>query len=162
METIAKKLLAANKECQLIVLAGKNEDLYQALEAIALLHPNRLFPIGFTQEVDALMACADLVITKPGGLSTSECLVMGLPMVLINPIPGQEERNAAVLLQEGVAIRADDADALLYRTQQLLANEEKFNQMKIRARALAKPDAAKVVMQHVIDHLAHAPISQGV
>jgi processive 1,2-diacylglycerol beta-glucosyltransferase len=108
------------------------------------------------------MACADLVITKPGGLSTSECLVMGLPMVLINPIPGQEERNAAVLLQEGVAIRADDADALLYRTQQLLANEEKFNQMKIRARALAKPDAAKVVMQHVIGHLAQAPTSRGV
>jgi len=162
METIAKKLLATNKECQLIVLAGKNEDLYQALKAIALLHPDRLFPIGFTQEVDALMACADLVITKPGGLSTSECLVMGLPMVLINPIPGQEERNAAVLLQEGVAIRADDADALLYRTQQLLANEEKFNQMKIRARALAKPDAAKVVMQHVIDHLVHAPTTKGV
>ena len=162
METIAKKLLATNKECQLIVLAGKNEDLYQALKAIALLHPDRLFPIGFTQEVDALMACADLVITKPGGLSTSECLVMGLPMVLINPIPGQEERNAAVLLQEGVAIRADDADALLYRTQQLLANEEKFNQMKIRARALAKPDAAKVVMQHVIEYLVHAPTAKGV
>lgn len=162
METIAKKLLAANQECQLIVLAGKNADLYQALQAIAVVNPNRLFPIGFTQDVDALMACADLVITKPGGLSTSECLVMGLPMVLINPIPGQEERNAAVLLQEGVAIRADDADALLYRIQQLLANEEKFNQMKIRARALAKPDAAKVIMNHVIHHLTHPSTLQSV
>ena len=111
--------------------------------------------MGFTNEVDALMACSDLAITKPGGLSTSECLVMGLPMLLVNPIPGQEERNASILLQEGVAIRADDADSLVYRLQQLLADKEKLAGMKASAQALGKPDAAKVVLNHVIQHLPH-------
>lgn len=153
MESIAKQILALNQDCQLIVLAGKNQELYQSLLSISAFYPQRLYPMGFTQEVDALMACSDLAITKPGGLSTSECLVMGLPMLLVNPIPGQEERNAAILLQEGVAIRADDADSLVYRLQKLLANQEQFALMKTRAQALAKPDAAKFVLNHVIQQL---------
>lgn len=153
MESIAKQILALNQNCQLIVLAGKNQELYQSLLSISAFYPQRLYPMGFTQEVDALMACSDLAITKPGGLSTSECLVMGLPMLLVNPIPGQEERNAAILLQEGVAIRADDADSLVYRLQKLLANQEQFALMKTRAQALAKPDAAKFVLHHVIQQL---------
>jgi processive 1,2-diacylglycerol beta-glucosyltransferase len=110
--------------------------------------------VGFTDKVPELMACADLVITKPGGLSTSECLVMGLPMVLINPIPGQEERNASYLLQEGVAKRADDVATLLYRLTQLLAKPEKLDEMKRQARALGRSDAASTLLNHIEKNLA--------
>ena len=96
------------------------------------------------------MACADLVVTKPGGLSTSECLAMGLPMVLNAPIPGQEERNADYLLEQGAALKACDAVTLEYRIRLLLAEPERLAAMRLRARALGKADAAARVMQVVL------------
>jgi processive 1,2-diacylglycerol beta-glucosyltransferase len=91
MDAMTSRLLALDPTIQLIVLAGKNSALLESLQSLSATYPGRLLAMGFTQEVHALMACTDLVITKPGGLSTSECLVMGLPMLLVNPIPGQEE-----------------------------------------------------------------------
>jgi processive 1,2-diacylglycerol beta-glucosyltransferase len=76
------------------------------------------------------MACADLVITKPGGLTTSECLAMGLPMIVNAPIPGQEERNADFLLEQGVALKAIDSVTLAYRIEYLMHNPEKLAEMR--------------------------------
>ena len=149
MEMLAAKLLEFDQQLQLIVMAGKNRSLLTALETLALRYPSRLLAVGFTDQVPALMSCADIAITKPGGLSTSECLVMGLPMVLINPIPGQEERNADFLLQEGVALRADDPVTLRYRLQCLLTHPSGLMRMRERALALAKPDAARALLQQV-------------
>lgn len=84
----------------------RNESLLSALRKLAQAHPGRLFPIGFTAHVERLMDCSDLVITKPGGLTTSECLTMGLPMIVTSRIPGQEERNADFLLEHGAALKA--------------------------------------------------------
>ena len=150
MEALTRQLFTLEENFQLIVLAGKNKKLLASLQALSLCFPEKLLAIGFTQEVHALMACADIVITKPGGLSTSECLVMGLPMLLVNPIPGQEERNAAFLLQEGVAIRADDPATLLYRLQSLLQDPSRLSQMHERAKALAKPNAAVLALTTVV------------
>lgn len=74
---------------------------------------------------------------------------MGLPMLLVNPIPGQEERNAAYLMQEGVAVRADDPATLQYRLQRLLANPQQLALMRERALALARPHAAEAVLQQL-------------
>ena len=78
---------------------------------------------------------------------------MGLPMVLINPIPGQEERNASYLLQEGVAQRADDVATLLYRITQLLAKPEKLENMKRQASALGRSGAASALLNHIEKNL---------
>ena len=150
MDAMTSRLLALDPTIQLIVLAGKNSALLESLQSLSATYPGRLLAMGFTQEVHALMACTDLVITKPGGLSTSECLVMGLPMLLVNPIPGQEERNAAFLLQEGVAVRADDPATLAYRLQDLLYHPARLITMRERAQALAKPHAAAVVFDTVL------------
>ena len=150
MDAMTSRLLALDPTMQLIVLAGKNSALLESLQSLSATYPGRLLAMGFTQEVHALMACTDLVITKPGGLSTSECLVMGLPMLLVNPIPGQEERNAAFLLQEGVAVRADDPATLAYRLQDLLHHPARLITMRERAQALAKPHAAAVVFDTVL------------
>jgi len=143
------ELLRAWPELQVIVMTGKNVALRNALADLQREHLARLRAIGFTDEVASLMMAADLAITKPGGLSTSECLVCGLPMLLVNPIPGQEERNAAFLLQEGVAVRADDPLTLQFRLQKLLADPERLAAMRQRAVALGKPRAAYDVLSRV-------------
>jgi processive 1,2-diacylglycerol beta-glucosyltransferase len=150
---LVKLLFSLQSHLQIIVMAGKNQSLLARLQNLSLFFPGQLVVVGFTDKVPELMACADLVITKPGGLSTSECLVMGIPMLLINPIPGQEERNASYLLQEGVAQRADDAATLIYRLRLLLANPEKLSHMKTQAQRLGKPNAAANLLHHVINNL---------
>ena len=150
---LVNSLLNLQADVQIIVMAGKNKSLLDELQKLSSQWPGRLVAMGFTNKVPELMACADLVITKPGGLSTSECLVMGLPMVLINPIPGQEERNASYLLQEGVAQRADDVATLLYRLTQLLAKPEKLENMKRQASALGRSGAASTLLNHIEKNL---------
>ena len=150
---LVNSLLNLQAHVQIIVMAGKNKSLLDELLKLSTQWPGRLVVMGFTDKVPELMACADLVITKPGGLSTSECLVMGLPMVLINPIPGQEERNASYLLQEGVAQRADDVATLLYRLTQLLAKPEKLDEMKRQASALGRSGAASTLLNHIEKNL---------
>jgi processive 1,2-diacylglycerol beta-glucosyltransferase len=150
LEQIAAHLLARDADFQLIVLAGKNEAALSALQKLASKHPSRLFPQGYTNQVERLMACADLVITKPGGLTTSECLAMGVPMLVHSPIPGQEERNADYLLEQGAALKAVDTVGLEYRVAELLASPLRLAQLRERAKALARPHAAREVLRIVL------------
>ena len=143
------ELIKTQPQLQVIVMTGKNVALHEALAHLRDTHANRLRIVGFTEDVAALMMAADLAITKPGGLSSSECLVCGLPMLLVNPIPGQEERNAAFLMQEGVAQRADDPLTLQFRLQKLLADPERLTSMRARAIALGRPHAALQVLERV-------------
>jgi processive 1,2-diacylglycerol beta-glucosyltransferase len=150
LDAIAERLLRLEHDFQLIVLAGKNAAALAALQELAARHPGRLLPQGFTDRVERLMACADLVITKPGGLTTSECLAMGLPMIVNSPIPGQEERNADHLLEQGVALKACDAATLEYRVRHLLDNPARLAGMRDRARALGRPAVARDVLAKVL------------
>ena len=97
------------------------------------------------------MKSADIAVTKPGGLTTSECLAMGLPMIIVAPIPGQEERNADYLLESGVALKANDADALEYKLMRLLSAPEKLADMRTRMGDIAKPDAAARLLS-IVSH----------
>jgi processive 1,2-diacylglycerol beta-glucosyltransferase len=150
LDTVAERLLALGDDFQLIVLAGRNAAALEALQTLALRYPGRLLPQGFTDKVERLMACADLVITKPGGLTTSECLAMGLPMIVNAPIPGQEERNADYLLEQGVALKAFDSVTLEYRVRYLLDNPERLAEMGARARVLGRAGAAGAVLDRVM------------
>jgi len=151
LEQVAESLLVLEHDFQLIVLAGRNVHALKLLQDMAPKFPGRLFPHGYTNQVERLMACADLVITKPGGLSTSECLAMGKPMIVHSPIPGQEERNADYLLENGAALKAIDAVGLAYRVHELLAAPQRLAQMSERARLLARPHAARDVLRTVIE-----------
>jgi len=153
LDTVAERLLALDGKFQLIVLAGKNAQALKALQELSLRHPGRLLPQGFTDKVERLMACSDLVITKPGGLTTSECLAMSLPMIVNAPIPGQEERNADYMLEQGVALKAFDAVTLEYRVSHLLNNPEKLRTMRSKAQALGRAHAARDVLRTVMNHM---------
>ena len=115
LDEVAARLLQLEHDFQLIALAGRNTEVLLALQRLAIRHPGRLLPHGYTNRIECLMACADLVVTKPGCLTVAECLATGLPMIVNSPIPGQEERNADYLLEQGVALKANDPVTLEYR-----------------------------------------------
>ncbi|MDR2875920.1 MAG: hypothetical protein LBV44_08345 [Methylobacillus sp.] len=151
LETLAARLLAMPGDFQLIALAGRNAAMLKALQKLAKQHPGRLFPQGFTHQIERLMACSDLAITKPGGLTTSECLAMGLPMIVHSPIPGQEERNADYLLEQGAALKAVDGDAIAYRVAALLETPERLATLRRKSGALGRPQAGRVVLDRVLE-----------
>ena len=151
MGSLAAALLVAPEHFQLIALAGNNRALLANLRALAAEHPGRLLPLGFTHDVHMLLAVADLVITKPGGLTTAECLAMGKPMLVHSPIPGQEEYNADFLLENGAALKAVDMDALLWRVRRFLNEPELRTRLARNAAALGKPHAARDILAKVLN-----------
>lgn len=149
-DKLAERLLQLPGDFQIVALAGRNTRLLHALERIAARHPGRLKPMGYTNTIERIMSASDLAITKPGGLTVSECLALGLPMIVVSPIPGQEERNADYLLEAGAAMKANDEAGLLYRVQLLMNDAARVAQMRERCLAIARPHAARAVWQAVL------------
>ena len=131
---------------QTVVVAGRNLELRQALAVCDRKHPTHV--LGFAGNMHELMAVADLIITKPGGLTTSEALAMGRPLLIINPIPGQEAANSDFLLERGAAAKVNRVEDLPYRLGQLLGSS-KLAQMARAAKALGRPLAARSICEEV-------------
>lgn len=149
IDRLAEQAALAFPEVQIVALAGRNEDLLQRLGAVAARHPGCVYPQGFTSTIERVMAAADLAITKPGGLTTSECLAMQLPMIVVSPIPGQEERNADTLLEAGCALKAVDTAALVYKIRRLLDDPARLARMRECQGQLARPQAARAIVDLV-------------
>lgn len=148
--TIASRLIDLDPTLQLITIAGRNARLRARLDALAAAHPTRLRSIGFTASMERFMACSDLAVTKSGGLITSECLAMGLPMLVVKPIPGQEEHNATMLVSAGAGIRAADADSVATMAIELLADSARLAAMREAAHRLGHPEAAHQILETVL------------
>ncbi len=146
LDEIAARVLAVPGDLQVVALAGRNAPLLKRLQTLARKFPGRLFPLGFTTTVERVMAAADLVVTKPGGLSVSECLAMRRPMLLVSPIPGQEERNADYLLEAGAAVKAIDSATLEFKLARLRAEPGRLRTMSEAAARIARPHAASDVV----------------
>ena len=148
VEQLVRDLLALKRPWQIVAIAGKSEDVKKKLDAVAASAGDlqsglpRLVAVGFTKEMDQYMAAADLLVGKAGGLTTSEALARALPMALIEPIPGQEERNADHLLEEGAAIRCNNLPAAAWKIADLLDDAARFARMKDAARKLGRANAA--------------------
>ena len=108
---------------QVLAVAGRNgaEALRKRLAALPVPAGSSLHPFGFVSTIEELMAAADLAVAKSGGLTTSECLALGLPMVVRDPIPGQEERNADFILEAGAGVKAHGLASLRFKVAELLA-----------------------------------------
>lgn len=145
-----EKMMHIDGDFQIVALAGRNARLLAQLRKLANDHPGRLFPLGFTTTIERIMAAADLAVSKPGGLTTSECLAMHLPMIVLSPIPGQEEHNADFLLEQGVALKANDAIGLEWRVRTLLSNPREIESMKGRMSRLGRPLAAHAVLEKML------------
>ena len=99
-DQMVERLLDLAGDFQVVAVAGRNQQLLGNYQSIAGANPTRLFPLGFTRTIERVMACADIAVTKHDGLTMSECLAVKLP------IPGQEERNADYLMEQGAALKA--------------------------------------------------------
>lgn len=140
------------KNHQIVAIAGKNEKMKVAFDKLVAETNSESFVkvLAYTKQVPELMSISDLVVTKPGGLTTTESLASGLPIVAINPIPGQEEENAKFLEDEGVAIwlkKNDDYDEII---ADLLADEDKLHQMKVNTKLLAKKNSTRDICDIIL------------
>ncbi len=151
IEHLLEALSDLKTPSEIVAICGKNEDLKNKLEKLAKTKLNNervtFKPIGFTKEMDEYMSAADLIVGKPGGLTTSEALAKGLVFVVVNPIPGQEERNSDHLLEKGCAIKCNNLPILSYKIDELIKDDVRFKQMKENVRKLAKPDSSAVIVK---------------
>ena len=147
---IVAALAEAADDAQLLAFSGRHEKLKATMEKVAAQHPGKVVAYGFVDNMHELMAASDFAITKSGGLTSSECLAMGLPMVIFNPIPGQEERNADYLLERGAALRANSAAHLVYKARRLLTEPDLRQRMSAAARQTARPRAAASIVAEVV------------
>jgi processive 1,2-diacylglycerol beta-glucosyltransferase len=155
VEALIHMLLELQHPAQLVVICGRSAALKRRLDELAAARPPHLSPalhvVGYTTEMDEYMAAADLLVGKPGGLTSSEALARGLALVIVHPIPGQEERNADHLLEAGVAIRCNNLPALAWKINRLLDDSPRLTAMRANARRLARPHAARDIAATLLD-----------
>jgi processive 1,2-diacylglycerol beta-glucosyltransferase len=156
VQQLVKDLLALERPWQIVAIAGKSEKTRKHLEELAKTAGRlpsgspRLCPVGFTTEMDKYMAAADLMVGKAGGLTTSEALARALPMALIEPIPGQEERNADHLLEAGAAIRCNNFPAAAWKISALLDDAARLEKMRYAAKSLGRPRAGADIAEDAL------------
>lgn len=143
--TMFDTLIQTCKDTQIIAIAGKNEKMKAKFDEIVEKNDatRRVKVLCFTNQVPELMSISDLVVTKPGGMTTTESLASGLPMLIINPIPGQEEENAEFLENKGVGIWIKKEDNVSIILHNLFSNPDKLNKMKENALEIGHPNSTK-------------------
>lgn len=150
---------------QMVIISGKNKDIYEkfrkTIEAEEI--ENETVLLDFTNKVPELMSISSLVVTKPGGLTSSGSLCSHLPMVIINPIPGQEEENAEYLVKHGVAIWLKEKHRSLDPTgtatrlhfenevHSILCDKEKIENMRENTKKIAKPNSTRDIVETILN-----------
>ncbi|NCC53404.1 MAG: glycosyltransferase [Spartobacteria bacterium] len=153
-EDIQRMLHTITTPCQIVIICGRNQKLKRKIEqAVSENQRDHLtyHILGFTTEMNELMAAADLLIGKPGGLTSSECLACRLPMVIWQPIPGQELFNSAYLLENGAAIAPNAANTLGYKVDTLLRDPERMQRMREAAVQISHPNAAADIARILVE-----------
>ncbi|HWB54127.1 MAG TPA: glycosyltransferase [Tepidisphaeraceae bacterium] len=148
VERIYRAICDIRKPLQICVVAGKNESAAERLRKINIPERHQARIIGFTTEIDEFLAAADVIVSKPGGLTTSESLARGCPMVIAEPIPGQEDRNSDFLLENGCGIKANSIATLGHKLESLLSNPVRLRTMRAAATNQGRPSAAFDVARH--------------
>ena len=137
-------------DAHMVIICGNNAQLYNRLQKAGLAN---VTVVGYTDRIAEYMAASDLCVTKPGGLSTTEMLVMGLPMVLMLSVPGCETRNLEHFEGLNVAIGTDDWDEAIRSTLDLVQDDVRLAEMKERLRNIEYPGGAKVIIDTVLADL---------
>jgi len=161
-EDIVKILEQIQTRCQIVVICGKNTKLKEALESYIAAQGEpvnaKYTIVGFTDTMHEYLKMADIYIGKPGGLSSSECLVCGVPMVIWDPIPGQEIFNTYHILENGAGVMPNNAITIGFKVDQILSNPEKLKQMGENALALSFPNAAQTITDAMLSNENETPV----
>jgi processive 1,2-diacylglycerol beta-glucosyltransferase len=149
-EFVVDRIKQLRNKVQTLVVCGRSIETRDLVQR-AVGYDNENFQVfGYTDRMPDLMKISDLFIGKPGGLTSAEALTCGLPMVIVSPIPGQEERNSDHLLEDGVAVKCNELTTIPYKIDSLLDNPERLDQMRNRAYALSRPDAARLIVETLV------------
>jgi len=141
LDELVSSINAIPYDFQAIVVCGRNRSMHKKLLKTTAHMPN-MHVMGYVKDSPLLMSAADILITKPGGLTCSEAMAKQLPLILTNPIPGQEERNVSFLTRHQVARLARTPEELVHAVTDLLRHPKKTELMRQRARLVAKPFSA--------------------
>lgn len=150
LSEVISDFAAIKDDFQLMVVCGNNAKLRKDLELKQKSEPRLKKVFGFVDFMDELMAVSDLLITKPGGITVSESIAMGVPMIFIEPIPGQEEANSDYLVEQGAGVKARNLPVLLNKLGLLVRDPGKLADMSKRSRAISRPYAAKAIAEEII------------
>jgi len=153
---IVKVLGESSIPCQVVVVTGYNETLRAKLERIVPSFNNPVKVLGFADNVHELMSIADLMIGKAGGLTCAEALAKGLPIFIVDPIPGQEVRNAEFLCRAGAAVQAGNIKDLANKVEEYLNEPLRLQKMSVSASRLGKPLAAQSVVRTIESYVDSA------
>ncbi|MFH0732425.1 MAG: glycosyltransferase [Candidatus Omnitrophota bacterium] len=145
IKEIVMQLQGLKQDCQILVVCGRNKNLFKELSALKEKFKRPTFIFGFCNNMDEIMYLSDVMISKVGGLSSSESLASELPIVAISPIPGQEMRNAKFLLKHNIGFlikRPNEVDGVV---EGLISDESKFDEIKQKIAQIAKPKSAQAI-----------------
>jgi processive 1,2-diacylglycerol beta-glucosyltransferase len=150
LQNAVEKLFSLRRNVQILTVSGKNEVLRARLDKLQAPSSTRLMNLGYVRNMHELLTISDLVITKPGGLTVSECLAKKKLMVLFSPIPGQEEKNAEFLVTRGAAVQVRSLNELPEIVMNLLNDPSLRDRMLANVRSCAKPQAAFTIAQNLL------------
>lgn len=136
---IYSELIKIETPCQIIVITGNNKKLYSDLKKLEESSNKNTVILGYTENVNKYMQCADLLLTKPGGLTITEALICRVPLAIFSPIPGQEEKNVEFLLRHNLAIDLGSGKNCSKIIEELLASKGKLEKMKENCEKFSKP-----------------------
>lgn len=152
VRTMVSSLLEYSGASMVVLVAGRNSDLLEAVEDLEDHDTTKLRKLGMIDYVDDLIVASDLTITKAGGLITSEILARGTPMVIVDPIPGQEEQNADVIAAAGAGVQLRLLEMVTPAVQYLLQHPERLAEMRQAALEIGQPGAAFNIAEYVLDN----------
>jgi len=150
---IVKILSGLKTELQIVAVAGGNKKLYRMLKKRQKRLAKKMIIFPYTENIEELMEISSLIITKPGGITISESLAKGLPVLIVKPIPGQEQMNTDHLLKHKVAIKIDNLSDVGVFVTELFSHPESLKNMRSRARALSRPKSAPDIVETVLNRI---------
>lgn len=155
---VVRQLMQLDRDFQAIIVCGKNEEMQNEIVDLLKDRPADFRVFGYTKEMSDFMSVATILLSKPGGMTTAEAVACGLPMMILDPIGGQEERNADVLLEAGAAVKCTEVTLVAHKLRRLLDDPERLKQMSRNARGLGRPNAAAEIARIVLEEPDRRPV----
>ncbi len=150
IKSIVSSLEKARSDFYELIVCGTNKKLFKDIKKKAKQSRKKIIPFGYINTVNELMSVADVVVTKPGGITTSEALAKKLPMLIIRPIPGQEMNNTVFLTEQEAAIRIEHPEQSCTIIDDLFSHREKLQKLSESCARIAKPKAAVDIAEFIL------------
>ncbi|MBE9167256.1 UDP-N-acetylglucosamine--LPS N-acetylglucosamine transferase [Pleurocapsales cyanobacterium LEGE 06147] len=160
VRTMLLELLADSDPGMVVVAAGRNENLLEAIEDLTEGTQVKLRKLGIIDYVDDLVAASDLIVTKAGGLITSEVLARGTPMIIVDPIPGQEEQNADAIAASGAGVQLRLPEMVAPAVRYLLKHPERLKEMRRAALEIGQPRAALNIAEQILNEVRSGKVAK--